>query len=650
MEPSGLVAKPIEDPFENLVNTTATCLIREPSFYQTAESRVVKLINACDAVAKIDPEFILLLAYYARNELYLRSSTNFLLAYAATKLPNPSELLKKYMPHCIKLPTDLLEVVEITQALMKSSDSKKLVLPSALKKVCKTIFSGFSVYHLGKYCSENARKHELIKAKKRAKPEEAKAPAPEGSYNEHSMSGNEDGPMPAKVADKDRKKVPMKKLIRTCHIDKPKYEVMSILGKKYPVKEEFEKEFPGKKFNETKIGKRMRLPVPITWETELSAKGNKAEVWSELISSNKLPYMAMLRNLRNMIVTGVPAKTHELVCEKIQNYDAVVSSKLFPFRFFSAYDVLNIDLSELQQKFDHPEGKKETEEEKKGTKKRGRHIGRRQVRGGRGGRRGRGRGRVASAAPGQRFKKKPKYIVPKEMPTKETIENYKKALNNAIKIAIGHNVRPIKGKSVVFSDTSGSMGSPVSGGKGLGSIRSCMQVGLLMSVMMKYACEECDFYIFSSPGETGSCYEQITTFNKEDLLANIESIQQESHKLGGGTDFPFEFWLDAIEKKRHIDLFVIFSDMMITEGHSDIGGTGMTAAGIVNEYRRLVNPNLIYVAIDLRGYSIKVPIDEDTKDPHNIMVCGYSDSILRFISERQLSQVEYIKSLKGKIN
>ena len=638
---SGVIAKPIQDPHECLVNTLTTCLIREPSYYQSAESRVTKLISCCDAVSKTDPEFILLLAFYSRNELNLRSSTNFLLAYAATKIPNCSKLLKKNMPHCIKLPSDLLEVIEIIQALVENK-GKKLVVPAALKKLCRKIFAGFSAYQLGKYCSENARKRDIRKGKKKAGKgkEEGKKEAPVDKEEEEAM------PMKS-VADKDRKKVSMKKLIRTCHISEPKYEVMCILGKRYPAKEDFLKGFPGKEYEEAKTGKRMRLPIPLTWETELSAKGNKAEVWTDLIIFKKLPYMAMLRNIRNFLITGVPAKVHEQVCERIENYEAVTNSKLFPFRFFSAYDAIGLDLTELKQRFEHPEEAKKAEEEKKKGPDRG---GRRGGRGFRGrgrsvGGRMRGRGGMMRS-PSERPRK---LIIPKELPTEDTVKNYRKSLDNAVKIATSHNIKPIKGKTVVFSDTSGSMSSPVSGGSGMGSARSCMDVGLLMSIMLKHACAECEFYIFSSPGSTHSCYEPITTFDKENLLANIETIKERSRILGGGTDFPFEFWLEAIEKKRHIDLFVIFSDMMISEGHNDIQGEGHTAASIVNEYRNKVNPKLIYVAVDLRGYSIKVPIDEDAKNPLNIMVCGYSDSILRFISERQVSQVEYIKSLASKI-
>ncbi|MFG1588302.1 TROVE domain-containing protein [Staphylococcus aureus] len=44
----------------------------------------------------------------------------------------------------------------------------------------------------------------------------------------------------------------------------------------------FRSRLPGL-FEEEKAGKRMKLPIPETWETELSLKGNKAKVWEKLI-------------------------------------------------------------------------------------------------------------------------------------------------------------------------------------------------------------------------------------------------------------------------------------------------------------------------------------------------------------------------------
>lgn len=47
-------------------------------------------------------------------------------------------------------------------------------------------------------------------------------------------------------------------------------------------------------------------------------KGNKAQVWEQLIDNKKLPYMAMLRNIRNMIKVGISEKHHQWVIKKLQ--------------------------------------------------------------------------------------------------------------------------------------------------------------------------------------------------------------------------------------------------------------------------------------------------------------------------------------------
>ena len=54
----------------------------------------------------------------------------------------------------------------------------------------------------------------------------------------------------------------------------------------------------------------MKLDIPKTWETTLSAKGNKKEVWEDLIMSNSVPYMAMMRNLRNILKAGLSDIAH----------------------------------------------------------------------------------------------------------------------------------------------------------------------------------------------------------------------------------------------------------------------------------------------------------------------------------------------------
>lgn len=78
-----------------------------------------------------------------------------------------------------------------------------------------------------------------------------------------------------------------------------------------------------------------KLETPYTWETELSKRGNKKEVWEELISSGKVGYMALLRNLRN-IMNATPNNI-DLVFKRIADPEEVRKSKQLPFRYMSAY-------------------------------------------------------------------------------------------------------------------------------------------------------------------------------------------------------------------------------------------------------------------------------------------------------------------------
>jgi hypothetical protein len=83
------------------------------------------------------------------------------------------------------------------------------------------------------------------------------------------------------------------------------------------------------------------LDTPYTWETELSNAGqtgkSKKSVWEELILSGKVGYMALLRNLRNMLQEGISEECIRLVCKTLSDKDQVLKSKQMPYRFLSAY-------------------------------------------------------------------------------------------------------------------------------------------------------------------------------------------------------------------------------------------------------------------------------------------------------------------------
>ena len=347
----------------------------------------------------------------------------------------------------------------------------------------------------------------------------------------------------------------------------------------------------------------MKLPQPETWETLVSSQGNHAAVWEKLVKERKLPFMAMLRNLRNILLAGVDSETHELILSRLQDPEQVSSSRLFPFRFFSAFEVLTLDRPSLS------------------PPRQGRN---------------------------QPPPKRPK--VPIALPTKELIERYHGALEAAVKLATITNVQPVGGHSVIFCDVSGSMTAALSGGP-IGSVRTCMEVGVLLGLMLRYVCESSEFIVFSSPGRHRQCWFTVD-LSKEDIGDNIlksmkSVLQQAQYNLGGGTDFPYDYIQLITEEKRQIDQIFMFSDMMVSPGYEEFAGTTTggtsTVGSVLNEYRRKVSQNMRFVTVDLACQAQELIGADYGDDCRNIQMWGYSDAVLGLVSELQRSQVVAIE-------
>ena len=73
------------------------------------------------------------------------------------------------------------------------------------------------------------------------------------------------------------------------------------------------------------------LKTPNTWETKLSSGQDKRETFLELIKENKLGALAYLRNLRNMLNSGIDIYTLEAYSQ------CVDFRKVLPFRYLAAY-------------------------------------------------------------------------------------------------------------------------------------------------------------------------------------------------------------------------------------------------------------------------------------------------------------------------
>lgn len=92
--------------------------------------------------------------------------------------------------------------------------------------------------------------------------------------------------------------------------------------------------------------KKLAKKSGANWEVLVSQFRGTKEVWTFLLENKLVKYMAMLRNLRNFLKAGVDNETVDMICDYLSNKDNVLYSKQLPFRFMSAYSVVE-NLHEL---------------------------------------------------------------------------------------------------------------------------------------------------------------------------------------------------------------------------------------------------------------------------------------------------------------
>jgi len=84
---------------------------------------------------------------------------------------------------------------------------------------------------------------------------------------------------------------------------------------------------------------------------------------------------------------------------------------------------------------------------------------------------------------------------------------------------------------------------------------------------------------------------------------------------------------------------------MIAPGKNEMNVGKDTVSEVLKRYRAQVNPDLLFVAIDLFG-SGKSIVDINTDNPKEILITGFSDNILRFIAEKgNQKQLDYVRSI-----
>jgi hypothetical protein len=174
-----------------------------------------------------------------------------------------------------------------------------------------------------------------------------------------------------------------------------------------------------------------------------------------------------------------------------------------------------------------------------------------------------------------------------------------------------------------------------------------MEVAVMLSLMLKFVCESCELRVFSSPPTDGAKCHMAVELEGDNILDNMKRVLALENVLGGCTDFPYDYIEELISTKRHIDQMFIFSDMMISPGEdhmsSSISGENWTVAKILTAYREQVNPDMLFVTVDLAGSGRSALGAELEDDFRNVLVTGYSDAILRLVSEIQSNQVNAVR-------
>jgi len=192
-------------------------------------------------------------------------------------------------------------------------------------------------------------------------------------------------------------------------------------------------------FDPERVGEKFRIPVPKTWETQLSEKGNTAAVWTDLVEDKSLPFMAMLRNLRNILLAGVEEKIHQNIIGRLTSAKMIASSKQMPVKFLSAFDAIDFDDATLARLAEEAKLEQDFVEEEKFY----------------------GSGKDAKKV----LKKR---LVCRKPPTRELLDRYREGLETAVSLAARNNIPPLEcpngGKALVLVDVSGSMESPLTQG------------------------------------------------------------------------------------------------------------------------------------------------------------------------------------------
>ncbi|XP_048211653.1 telomerase protein component 1 [Perognathus longimembris pacificus] len=576
-------------------------------------------------LATLDPEFILKASLYTRQKLNIRTVANKVLAIAAF-LPACRPHLRRYFCAIVHLPSDWIQVAEFYQCLVEGDENKLVPLPACLRAAMTDKFAQFDEYQLAKY---NPRKH---RAKKRphflAHPPKMECPFSERCFpkslwplkNEQIKFEAAYNPVPKKNS---QPRFTLKKLVQRLHINKPAQHVLALLGYRYPSNlQQFSRShLPGPWYS-SRAGQRMKLSRPETWERELSLRGNKASVWEDLIDNGKLPFMAMVRNLCNLLRVGISTRHHGIVMERLQDSKSVIHSRQFPFRFLNAHDSIdNLDAQLRNKAMPFPSNInlmrrimiRLSKNIKRPAHPRHLHLLSRQQL------------RAAMVIPviykQLKWEKLKIHKARQCHADVEMLDRYRQALEAAVNLSVKHNLPPLPGRTllVYLTDSGADRLCPKSNTQ-----RPQLNYVLLLLAMLMARAEQAELLLCGR-----GTLKMAELKAEEGILKTAGKLQAQVQELEENDEWPLftfgNYLLSLAVQRVPVDRVILFGEMM--------NDTMLNAAKQM--IWQHVNSKCLFVGVILR----KVLNMSPNLNPKDVTLSGCTDGILKFIAEHGASHL-----------
>lgn len=309
-----------------------------------------------------------------------------------------------------------------------------------------------------------------------------------------------------------------------------------------------------------------------TWE-RLRSSG---KTWREIVSQIRIPHMALLRNIRNIIQEysqNDSDRSDEIAKIGDQLVAGVEGGKQFPFRYFSAHRALGDDSHE---KF----GYRRRGSERRKNSESQTHV-------------------VKDVA------MNPKYI--------EIIE---KALERCLKKSLG-TIPRLEGRVDSLTDNSGSAHGAFVSEYGSVKVAEISNLSAILTAMR--ATEGGSVWIF------GDSLKEFRVDPEGSILNQLDQVNKIGQGIGGGTETGvWLFWEKMLTEKKKLDNVFIYSDQQAGYGGLYADQTNLKrmreisclinddssynrtlyidVLQLVKQYRSTVNPKMNIFSIQVAGY------------------------------------------------